>query len=98
MPRVIFLLVEGRQILFYLLMSRQKEIDVIDGVARLSIPAGVQSGEKIHIKGRGTVDAVGSSIDDVEDGDNRQRRGDHVAVIEVGMTCVYKTCIGRTFS
>ncbi|PHJ22506.1 c terminal region domain-containing protein [Cystoisospora suis] len=63
---------------------KDKEIDVIDGVTHLSIPAGVQSGEKIHIKGRGTVDAVGSSIDDdEEDGDNRQRRGDHVAVIEV---------------
>lgn len=62
-------------------------MDVIDGVARISIPPGVQSGEKILIKGRGTIDAVGSSVDDDDDGDEdtrQERRGDHIVVIEVG--------------
>ncbi|PFH32712.1 DnaJ C terminal region domain-containing protein [Besnoitia besnoiti] len=59
-----------------------KEIDVIDGKARISILPGTQSGEKIVVKGRGTVDpdTTSGSVDAQR---GPAARGDHIAVIEV---------------
>ncbi|KFH14955.1 DnaJ C terminal region domain-containing protein [Toxoplasma gondii MAS] len=59
-----------------------KPIEVIDGVAHITIPPGTQSGEKIVVKGRGAQDP-GMTTREMSDRALTTTRGDHIAVIEV---------------
>lgn len=73
----------------YLLMSDvcvQKEVEVIDGTAQVSIQPGTHSGDKIVIEGRGTVDATAvAEQEEVEEKTPPPKRGDHIVVVEVSL-------------